>query len=100
MDTDGMSVKKLAAEIDGYLRRFEADPVINAKVTHTTYGETRSGTITVLPYYQAGAVANGRWVSIAYVSYQGRDNLKREDASRYLEWLRAGNIGKHWEAGK
>ena len=80
--------KDIAARIDAHLRRFEADKVINKP--DEKYGTCR--------YYHAGAWANAGWVNVKYVSYQGVTSLKKADAEKYLAWLDAGNVGRHWEA--
>lgn len=79
--------KELAEKINAHLKRFEADKTINA--TSRTYG-TR-------PYYCAGANATTR-VWVWYVSYQGQSSLTKAEAKKYLEWLDAGNVGKHYTA--
>lgn len=85
-----MRLKEIAGRIDAHLKRFEADPVINA---------TRDGTPGGLtPYWHAGAAAYGRHVSIVYVSYQGRRALSRIEAEKYLAWLDSGEIGKYFKS--
>lgn len=83
-----MTAKEIAARIDAYLDRFERDPKINK--CDKKYG-TRD-------FYFAGAHASGGWIHVTYITYQGGDNLRKSDAERYLAWLDAGNIGRHWEA--
>jgi hypothetical protein len=80
------TLREIAQRIDAHLDRFEADPKIN-KVVHG-----------MRSYYYAGARVAGRWVSVAYISFQGPSSLDRERALRYLAWLDAGNIGRHYEA--
>ena len=46
----------------------------------------------------ARAFVAGRYIGICYVNYQGHSNVTRADAERYLEWLDAGNVGKHHQA--
>ena len=79
------ALTELAHKISAHLKRFEADPQINAP--HKEQG--------IRPYFHAGAMKNGRWVAVVYVSFQGWTNLTRQHAERYLAWLDAGNIGKH-----
>ena len=50
------------------------------------------------PYYGARAWAGGRWVYVAYSPSLFDSHLSKADAERYLDWLNAGNIGRHWEA--
>jgi hypothetical protein len=81
-----MKLSQIAAGIEGHLKRFEADPQINR------FFDGR----TVRPYYHAGAGASGRFVYVKYVSYQGTTPLTKPQAIAYLNWLDAGNIGKHY----
>lgn len=84
--TPKVKLSEIAQRIDAHLKRFERDKVINqANVKyHTT------------PYHQACAWAAGGWVGVRYVAYQGNVSLTRQQAVQYLEWLDAGNVGKHW----
>ena len=83
-------LNELAVRIDAHLKRFEADPKINAP--RPTYGETR-------PYYGAGArYIGGAKISVRYVSYQGTSKLTRDEATRYLAKLDADFVGRHQEA--
>jgi hypothetical protein len=77
--------KEIAADIDQCLKKFEGDLIINAKKLNGFSS-----------YWGARAWASGRWVVIRYVSYQGMSNLTKQDAEKYLSWLQAGNIGKHY----
>jgi hypothetical protein len=83
-----LKLAAIAARIYAHLQRFERDPKIN--VTHPEY-RTR-------PYYMANAGVSGAYVFVRYVSYQGTSNLRRDEALRYLAWLDAGNVGRHYEA--
>ena len=86
-----MTMKELAAGIAAHLKRFEADPVINAKV------EGRGSRLA--PFYGAGASYwRGRYLHVQYVSYQGASHLSKSEAEVYLAWLDAGNVGRHHEA--
>jgi hypothetical protein len=80
-----MTLTEVAAKIDAYLKKFEADPKINVKLDSRT----------ISPYWQAGAYQVGRFVGIIYVRFQGSFHLKRDEAEKYLAWLDAGNVGKH-----
>jgi hypothetical protein len=84
------TLNEIAARIRAHLKRFEADPAINGR-------HPRSGTSA---YYLARAYRGGRYVSVSYVTYQGATTLDRERAERYLAWLDAGNVGRHWECEK
>jgi hypothetical protein len=82
-----MTLTEIAKEIGEYLKRFESDKTINKinKRFHTS------------EYYHAHAYRGGRYVRVTYVSYQGASSLTKEEALKYLEWLRAGNVGRHWD---
>lgn len=87
-----MKLAEIAKRINAHLVRFENDPEINK-----LKGE--SG-MKLSPFYLARATAGGAYVSIVYVSFQGSNSLRKAEALSYLEWLDAGNVGKHWEAEK
>lgn len=80
----------IAKRITAHLKRFEADPKINAPDAkyHTT------------PYHWPQAWRAGNRIGIRYVSYQTDSYLRAADAENYLAWLDAGNVGKHWWAMK
>ena len=84
--TKQLSLTEIANRINAHLKRFEADPKINA-LQHKTR-----------PYYYAGAYRAGRFVNVIYVTYQGSSSLGMSEAVRYLAWLDKGNIGRHYEA--
>lgn len=46
----------------------------------------------------SGASASGRYVYVQYISYQVSTALSKADALVYLEWLDAGNVGRHYKA--
>lgn len=50
------------------------------------------------PYFQPNAYQAGRYVGVCYISFQGASNLSKADAEKYLAWLDAGNVGRHYEA--
>ena len=85
-----MKLKEIADKISVHLKRFEDDPVINAP-----YNGKRLG---FHPYYRAGAHSGGRYVYVGYVAYQGSAHLTKDEAERYLAWLDAGNVGRHYAA--
>lgn len=78
---------RVAADIRNYLQHFERDPVIN-----------KPDGARMRPYYNAGAHSVGRYTHVTYISYQGPSKLTPEEAVRYLAWLDAGNVGRHFEA--
>jgi len=77
----------LAKRIDAHLKRFEQSPKINAV--------RKEGTRS---YYNAYAIGDRHRVFVKYVHYQGGSHLSIEDATKYLAWLDAGNVGRHYEA--
>lgn len=85
-----MSMTEIAREIGKYLAKFEADP----KISRVT---TSSGQL-ITYFWNSHASASGRWIYVTYISYQGGRNLSKKEALEYLEWLRAGNVGRHYEA--
>ncbi|MHA1573356.1 MAG: hypothetical protein ACTSX8_05130 [Alphaproteobacteria bacterium] len=80
-----IKLTEIAERIRVHLKRFEADPEINK--LNPTYKTS--------PYWNAGAHRAGSYVRIKYVSYQHGSTLSKADALAYLEWLDAGNVGKH-----
>lgn len=80
-----MKLQEIADRINDLLRKFEGDPAINIV--------NRYGTRT---YFRPSAFAAGSKVKITYISYQGASCLSRAEALKYLQWLEAGNVGKHW----
>lgn len=83
-----MKLQEIANRIKDHLKRFEADKSINATK------DDRS----ICPYYNAWATSAGRYVRITYVSFQGSSSLTKSEAEKYLQWLDAGNVGKHYKA--
>lgn len=83
------TLTQIADRIRAHLMRFEVNPAINEQ--HPISGAR--------PYCWANAyrARRGRCVAVVYLSYQGETTLTRERAERYLAWLDAGNVGKHWE---
>ena len=83
-----MKLAEIAGGINAHLKRFEADPKINPPAENDGFR----------PYYYASAGVAGRWIDITYILFQGWSHLSKADAWRYLAWLDAGNVGRHWEA--
>ena len=48
-------------------------------------------------YYRAGAAAHRGRVYVCYVAYQGASPLTKADAIKYLAWLDAGGVGRHYK---
>lgn len=84
-----LTLTEIAARITAHLKRFEADKQIN-RPNPKRYNTT--------PFYRASAYQAGAYVRVVYVAYQNGTSLKRAEASDYLEWLDAGNVGKHTQA--
>lgn len=87
-------MKDLAGRINVHLEAHEADEEWNRQEWTDRQGRTSK----LSKLWNAGAHARGRWVYVTYVSYQGRFNLSREQAERYLAWLDEGNRGQHFMA--
>ena len=83
MNAKPPTLTEIGRRIDAYLKRFEADPVINK----------RDRKYMTQPFYMAGAGRSGNRVWTLYVSYQGVSYLTRAEAESYLAWLDAGNVG-------
>ena len=74
-------------DIKGFLKRFEADKALNR-----TEGR-------LAKFWNATAFyPGGPRIHVVYVSYQGSSTLTKAQAEKYLEWLKAGNVGKHFVA--
>jgi len=83
-----MKLAEIAQGITAHLKRFEADPIINKM--NEKYKTS--------PFYWPSACDSGPRIFVSYVSYQGHSSLKKAEALSYLEWLDAGNVGRHYEA--
>lgn len=84
-----MKLPEIAKRLNAHLQRLEGDKRVNYQ---------KPGRIS--PYYCAGASAGRRYVGVSYVSFQGTSYLTKTEARKYLDWLDAGNIGRHYEALK
>jgi len=90
---------ELAQKIDAHLKRFERDPEINpGKRFDKEAKEWIPDEMGIRDYYGARAHGDRHRVWVIYVTYQGGDHLSIEDAQKYLAWLDAGNVGRHFEA--
>ena len=88
----GMTLTEIAKRISVHLHRFEEDPAIN------NFGDALREQDKLKPYWLSRAFQAGRYVGVIYVDYQGASNLTKAQAEKYLAWLDAGNVGKHWKA--
>jgi hypothetical protein len=87
-----LTVNEIGKKIHAHLKRFERDPVINVRKS------VEYGTVPYYNVYARGSGKTGKYVYITYISYQGHVRLSRDDAEKYLAWLEAGNVGRHFEA--
>lgn len=91
----------LAKKINAHLQRFERDPKINpGKRYDDAKKKWVADPMGVHDYYCAGASGNRHRVWVRYITYQGGSYLSIEDAQKYLAWLDAGHVGRHYEALK
>ncbi|MFN0314757.1 MAG: hypothetical protein ACKVQA_06955 [Burkholderiales bacterium] len=80
-----LTITEMATRIYTHLKRFEADPAINA-VQDTT---------RLKPYFQVNAYRSGRYLGVSYASFQGRSYLTKAQAAEYLAALDSGFVGTH-----
>jgi hypothetical protein len=86
----------IAGEIAAHLKRFEEDPVINAKpVPMTSYSNPLPH-----PYGSTACRRTLKGVMLNYQPFFAYHDLDRETAQRYLTWLDAGGVGTHLEMEK
>lgn len=78
---------QVADRIHAHLKRLEA----------AQPEESRNGEYTGRTFYGPSAVQAGAYVSVSYVTYQGRTNLTRQEAVAYLSALDNGFEGRHFE---
>ena len=90
-----MTNKEIAERISAHLKRFEADPAINVE---TSRGPNTPPGKGLRAFFNARARVAGARVGVTYISYQNSTNLKKVEAEKYLAWLDAGNVGRHYEA--
>lgn len=90
---------ELAQKIDAHLKRFERSPKINPG---RRYDKDKKKWVPdkmgIRDYYGAWARGDRHRVRVLYVAYQGSSVLSIEDAEKYLAWLDAGHVGRHYEA--
>lgn len=87
-----MRLRDIAAKINEYLKKFEADPRINKPPKDVQR-------MRLHPYFGAQAFPNGRFVGVTFICYHGHHNLNRAEAEQYLAWLEQGGIGNLYKAG-
>ena len=82
-----MKLKEIARELFKYLAEFERLENIEHKGDRRYLGR----------YYNVNVWSGGRFVYVKYISYQIETAMTKSEATEYLEWLRAGNSGRHYE---
>jgi len=91
--------REIAQKINAHLQRFEKSPKLNPGERYDQktkkWKRDPSG---LRNYYGAHARGDRHRVWIVYITYQGGRHLSIEDAQKYLAWLDAGNVGRHYEA--
>lgn len=92
MTRDGRpGLDECAERITAYLKRFEADVGVNVA--------QKTGKLTLKPYSIPSAQRHGTRLRIRYADPLGQGTpLTVNEARDYLDWLDAGNVGKHWES--
>jgi len=89
----------LGQKINARLKRIENDPALNPSrrldKDLKTWVPDERGTRA---FYGAGSAGDRHRVWVIYVSYQGGSYMAIEDAEKYLAWLDAGNVGRHFGA--
>lgn len=89
----------ISQKIDVHLKRIENDPTLNPSrrldKDQKTWVPDERGTRA---FYGAGSSGDRYRVWVIYVTYQGGSYMAIEDAEKYLAWLDAGNVGRHFEA--
>ena len=85
-----MTLTEISNRIDAHLKRFEADPIINA--FRFTNG------VMLPPYYDARAFKGGRYCMVQYLGFHAQSALTKGEAEQYLWWLDDGNVGHHRES--
>jgi hypothetical protein len=83
-----MKKKEIATRLYEHLKKLENDKEYNVR--------KKEGGLT--PLFQVNVWATNRAIHVVYVSFQGDSLLTDEEAIAYLNWLDAGNKGKHWES--
>lgn len=77
-----LKLEDIANRIHGHLTRFARDDP----------GGKR--------FYEPIAYRSGNALGIRYINYQYDHRLTKADAAAYLEWLDAGNVGRHFMVGR
>ena len=83
-----MKLAEIAERIDAHLKRIEADPKTNPWNDGKVNG-TR-------PYFRAGVHTSGSRIASGTSAIKAQRILTKMIAIKYLAWLDAGNVGKHF----
>ena len=84
-----MKLREIGEKIDAHLKRIEADPELNPKVT--------IGRVTGPRFWKAVAFQSGNRIYLVYKGYQPGTTVTKAEALAYLEKLDAGEVGRHFE---
>ena len=89
----------LGQKIDAQLKRIEKDPLLNlGRRLDKDRKEWVPDEMGVRSFYGARAKGDRHRIWIIYVTYQHGSYISIEDAEKYLAWLDAGHVGRHFEA--
>lgn len=88
------TLSETAMRINEHLTRFARTPAIASKKWIDGKGEERDLSL----YWNPICFRAGPRAKVRYVSYQDESSLTKDEAERYLEWLNAGNVGRHYDA--
>lgn len=80
-NTKDMTIMELAEEINFYLKKEEANPTLNEKNK----------------LFYPSASSSKKTVDVIYVSFQGKHKLTKDEASKYLEYLRNNPFKRHFK---
>ena len=93
MTAQSPSLTEIATRISRHLLRFAADPAITEKEWTDRKGEAHK----LVLYWSPSAYRGGSRCMVRYVAYQLIASLTKAQAERYLAWLDAGNVGRHYD---
>jgi hypothetical protein len=83
----------IATSIGAHLRQFSQTPSIAEKSWIDGNGKERKLTL----FWSPRCFRAGSRVKIRYVNYQYESSMTKAEALQYLEWLNAGNVGRHYD---
>ena len=89
----------LAQKINAHLQRIENDKTLNpGKRFDKDQKKWVLDEMGVRSFCGARSRGDRHRVWVIYITYQGGSHLSIADAMKYLVWLAAGNVGRHFEA--